>query len=99
TGKGESQMYAHALATIALCESFGLGGDEDLRTPATRALGFIVAAQDPKTGGRRSRPRGGGDPGFAGGQLMPLTTGERRGLPAPPATYRDAARWLDAVRV
>jgi hypothetical protein len=97
-GDGPSQMYGHALATIALCEAYALSGDEALRPPAMRALAFIVAAQDPKTGGWRYHPRGGGDTSVFGWQLMALKSGEMAGMQVPSETYRLAAKWLDAVR-
>jgi len=42
---GNTGMYAHGQAAIALCEAYALTGDEQLRDPAQRALSFIVRAQ------------------------------------------------------
>jgi len=94
---GGSQMYGHALATIALCEALGLGADPALREPAARAVRFIVEAQDPNTGGWRYQPRGGGDTSVFGWQLMALKSAEMAGLPVPAETYRLSTRWLDSV--
>jgi hypothetical protein len=96
-GPGGSQMYGHALASIALCEALALAADPALREPAERALKFIVAAQDPKSGGWRYRPRSGGDTSVVGWQLMALKSGEMAGLPVPAEVYRRAGGWLDAV--
>ncbi len=94
---GQQQLYAHALATIALCEALGLGADPALREPASRAVGFIVQAQDPNHGGWRYQPRTDGDTSVVGWQLMALKSAEMAGLPVPADTYRLAAKWLDSV--
>ncbi|MDB5351482.1 MAG: squalene/oxidosqualene cyclase [Planctomycetota bacterium] len=94
---GGSQMYGHALASIALCEAFGLGGDPTLREPATRAVRFIIQAQDPNTGGWRYQPRSGGDTSVFGWQVMALKSAEMAGLAVPAESYRLANRWLDSV--
>ena len=49
-----NNMYGHAIATIALCEAFGMTNDPALRPAAQRAVTFIVNAQsksDPSKGG------------------------------------------------
>jgi hypothetical protein len=98
SGDGDSQMYAHALATIALCEAFAMSGEASLRAPAARALNFIVEAQEPNSGGWRYTPRSGGDTSVVGWQLMALKSGEMAGLAIPAETYVRASRWLDSVR-
>ncbi len=45
--RGRSQvvgMYCHTMATLALCESYALTGDNRLRDAATRAIAFLVRA-------------------------------------------------------
>jgi hypothetical protein len=95
-GQG-SRMYGHGLATIALCEAYGLSGDPDLSTPGRKALDFIVAAQAPDSGGWRYDPRGGGDTSVFGWQLMALKSGEMAGLLLPTEAYQRAGHWLDLV--
>ena len=38
-------MYSHGLATIALCEAYGLSGDRDIGLAAQGGVNFIVVAQ------------------------------------------------------
>jgi RNA polymerase sigma factor (sigma-70 family) len=59
-GQLDSQMYAHALATRALCEAYRRSRDADLKRPAQRAVDFIVEAQD-DGGGWRYQPKQPGD--------------------------------------
>ena len=48
-----SQMYSHGLATIALCEDYGMSHDKAVGRAAQKAINFIQAAQNTKTGGWR----------------------------------------------
>lgn len=43
--KNSSGMYAHAIATIALCEVLGMTGDKSLVIPAQKAVNYIVTGQ------------------------------------------------------
>ena len=49
-------MYSHGLATIALCEAYGMTKDEALRGPAQAAVNFIEMAQNPNIGACATRP-------------------------------------------
>ena len=91
-------MYAHGLATIAVCEAYALSNDRALREPAQRAIDYIVAAQDPVGGGWRYTPRSGGDTSVTGWQVMALKSGQMAGLRVPPKTFDGAAKWLNSVQ-
>ena len=39
-------MYSHGLATIALCEAYGLSSDHNIGIAAQVAVNYIIAAQD-----------------------------------------------------
>jgi hypothetical protein len=90
-------MYAHAIATIALCEAYGMTQDERVRQPAQRALNFIVAAQNQSTGGWRYQPGESGDTSVLGWQVMALKSGEMAGLNAPKSALDLAGKWLDSA--
>ena len=57
---GMAYLYSHAIATMALCEAYGLSGDASLQPAARRAVEFICNSQDPLGGGWRYAP---GQPG------------------------------------
>ena len=65
-------MYSHGLATIALCEAYGLTGDKQVGVAAQKAVNFIVKAQNAADGGWRYYPGDAGDTSVFGWQLMAL---------------------------
>ncbi len=91
------RMYAHGIATIALCEAYGISKQPEFKEPTQRALDFIVKSQNPTTGGWRYQPQDPGDTSVVGWMVMALKSGEMAGLPAPQAAYVGAQRWLAAV--
>jgi beta-lactamase regulating signal transducer with metallopeptidase domain len=91
-------MYAHGLASLALCEAYAMTQDKDLLAPAQAALDFISFAQDPKGGGWRYKPRDKGDTSVSGWQLMALRSGQMAGLRVAPLTVRRASAFLDSVQ-
>ena len=90
-------FYSHGMASIALCEAYGLTKDPALRDPAQRALDFIVAGQHPDFGGWRYRPKFESDTSVSGWQLMALKSGEMADLKVPKEAYTGVAKWLDTV--
>jgi len=91
-------MYAHAIATLALCEAYGLTRDEKLMGPAQQAINFIVSAQDPKKGGWRYAPQQPGDTTVTGWQVMALKSAKSSGLKVPEHTLSGATKFLDSVQ-
>lgn len=90
-------MYSHGLATIALCEAYGMTHDRALMRPAQAALNFIVYAQDPIGGGWRYQPRQPGDTSVVGWQVMALKSGHLAYLSVPAYTVHGAIKFLDGV--
>ena len=95
-GQGIGRMYAHGIATIALCEAFALTGDEQLRTPAQLAINYIVEAQN-SAGGWRYEPGQAGDTSVVGWQIMALRSGRMAYLRVPQEPFGKADRFLDSV--
>lgn len=91
-------LYSHSLATIAVCEAYGMTQDPELREPAQKAIGFIVTSQEPERGGWRYAPGVGSDTSVSGWMLMALKSGELAGLAVPVESYRRVAHWLDTAQ-
>jgi hypothetical protein len=91
-------LYSHSLATIALCEAYGMTQDPDLKEPAQRAIDFIVASQNDERGGWRYSPGIGADTSVTGWMMMALKSGELAELKVPKETYRKIEKWLDLAQ-
>lgn len=91
-------LYSHAQVTMALCELFGMTRDPRFGPPATRAVGYAVAAQGPN-GGWRYEPRQPGDMSVTGWFLMALKSAEMAGIEVPSIVFSDLARFVDSVAV
>ena len=75
-----ARFYGHGIATLALCEAYGMTGDPELRQPAQAALDFLAATQHPEFGGWRYVPGTNTDLSVSGWQLLALKHGELAGL-------------------
>lgn len=91
-------MYGHGLASIALCEAYGMTRDPTLREPAQAVVNFIVEAQHPIGGGWRYHPQSPGDTSVVGWQLMALKSAQMAYLRVPQDTLRKAGYFLDSVQ-
>lgn len=89
-------MYANAIATIAMCELYAMSQDPKLRRSAQQAVDFIVAAQHDE-GGWRYTPKMQGDTSATGWHLMALKTAVWAGLDVPQSCFKKASRFLDSV--
>lgn len=99
------RIYSHGIATIALCEAYGMTRDPQLREPAQKAINYIVKAQTKKLGSWRYTPgpdgkwRGEGDTSVAGWQVMALISAKMAGLSVPQDTLNNVHKWLDLAAV
>ena len=96
TGYFGGGMYAHGLATIAMCEAYGMTQDPNLRRPAQMAINYIVSAQH-DAGGWRYSPGQAGDTSVAGWQVMALKSAQMAGLDVPELTMKKAQNFVEAV--
>jgi hypothetical protein len=92
------QMYGHGLASIVLCEAYGMTHDPTLEVPAQAAVNFIVRAQDSNGGGWRYVPGQPGDTSVVGWQLMALRSAKLAYLRVPQVTLHKAGYFLDHVQ-
>ena len=91
------QMYAHAIATIALCEAYGLTKDPKIKPVAQRAIAYTIAAQHPALGGWRYSPGQQPDTSVTGWQFMALHSARMAGLKVPEKSFELARRWLGSM--
>lgn len=98
TGYFGVSMYAHGLASIAMCEAYGLSQDPVLRRPAQNAINLLVNTQH-ENGGWRYGPRKteDGDLSVAGWQIMALKSGQMAGLDVPTIAISRTKNFLDNV--
>jgi hypothetical protein len=89
-----ANMYAHGLATITLCEAYGLTHSRVIGKSAQAAVNFIQSAQHPSTGGWRYTPGQEGDTSVLGWQLMALKSAQMAGLQVSARSIEGAKRWL-----
>jgi hypothetical protein len=87
--------YGHGLASIVLCEAYGLTQDANLRRPAQMALNYIIGAQH-EQGGWRYRAGEAGDLSVSGWMIMALKSGLMAGLDVPAISLRKAQNFLEA---
>jgi hypothetical protein len=96
-GASVQPMYAQGLATIALCEAYGMTHDEHIGSAARKAVAFIERAQNENTGGWRYYPRDPGDTSVTGWQIMALKSAQLAGLPVSSTVMDNAQKWLHSV--
>ncbi len=94
----EQPMYSHGLATIALCEAYGMTKDPKIGNPAQAAVAFIERAQNRDTGSWRYEPqRHDGDTSVFGWQVMALKSAQMAGLAVSSFNLENCHRWLQLV--
>jgi hypothetical protein len=96
-GSNLTRMYSHAIATMALCEAYGLSRDKRLRDPAQKAINFIVNSQNLFDGGWRYEPGAAGDTSVFGWQIFALRSARLAGLTVSAGTLRRCRAYLDAA--
>ena len=94
---GSARIYCHAIATLALCEAYGMTKDERIRPSAQKAVTWLVRAQHSTTGGWRYQPGQRGDTSVFGWVIMALRAGRHAGLYVPDSTWTKAKIFLTTV--
>ncbi len=93
-----TRFYGHGLASIALCEAYGMTRDPVLREAGEKAVAFIARSQHPQYGGWRYEPQRESDTSVTGWQLMALKSAEMAGLDVPRPVLEKVAHWLDLAQ-
>lgn len=91
-------LYSHGIATIALCEAYGMTQDPELREPARKAIDFICNSQHPTHGGWRYEPKKESDTSVSGWMLMALKSAQMAGLEVPTEVLQKVDHWLDTAQ-
>ncbi len=90
-------MYSHAIATVALCEAYGMSGDRSgLQAAARKAVQYIIDAQD-EDGSWGYIPRTAGDTSIVGWQIQALHSARLSQLDVPEEVFKKARKFLDRV--
>ncbi|WP_435016435.1 prenyltransferase/squalene oxidase repeat-containing protein [Tundrisphaera sp. TA3] len=94
-GFPNAQFYAHAIATMALCEAYGLSKEDRLKEPCQRAIGFIERGQNKQDGGWRYSPGMPGDTSVLGWQMFALRSARLAGLDVSANVLKGCSHYLD----
>jgi hypothetical protein len=92
-------LYSQGVATIALCEAYGMTQDPELREPAQKAIQFIIDSQHENRGGWRYSPNYGSDTSVTGWLMMALMSGRLANLDVPDEPFDKISGWLDKAQV
>jgi hypothetical protein len=95
-GSFSGNAYSHAIATIAVCEAYGMTRDGSLQYPAQQALKYIEDCQH-NLGGWRYQPKEPGDTSVTGWQLQALHSGEMAKLSIDKGKKKLVGNFLDSV--
>jgi Prenyltransferase and squalene oxidase repeat len=94
-GARGGNMYAHAMATLALAELYGQTNDDDLKLVVKKATDLIIGSQHETTGGWRYEPRPtGADISVTIMQVMALRAAKNAGMHVPEKTMKNALRYI-----
>jgi hypothetical protein len=94
---GGSQMYSHGLATIALCEAYGMTNDSRIGYAAQSAINFIESGQNAEGGWRYRHGSDDSDTSVFGWMVMALKSGQMAGLKVNPAVMQACKKYLTSA--
>ncbi|MDK1031482.1 MAG: terpene cyclase/mutase family protein, partial [Planctomycetia bacterium] len=97
-GGRANSMYAHGMATAALCEAYSMTEDAKLLVSAQKAAGLIMDSQNALGGWRYAPNSKDSDTSVVGWQVLALKSAEFAGIPVPKKHYDGVAKCLDSVR-
>jgi hypothetical protein len=97
TNSSQAFVYNHAIATVALCEAYGLSQHRPLKKPAQNAINYIVNARNPY-GVWRYQPReNDGDTSITGWMVQALLSAKEFELAVDDAALKTALVFFDSV--
>jgi hypothetical protein len=96
---GTNNMYAHAIATVALCEAAGMTKDPMVKAKATQAVMYIVGAQGRNGSWGYTGPAPSeGDTSIVGWQIQALASAKLAEIKfEKDKVYKEANKFLESV--
>jgi hypothetical protein len=96
---GTNNMYAHAIATVALCEAAGMTKDPNVKAKAANAIAYIVGAQGRNGSWGYTGPAPNeGDTSIVGWQIQALASARMAEIKfEKDKVYKEANKFLDSV--
>ena len=94
SGGGKANMYAQAIATIALSEAYAMTRDPALEQPVRDAQKYICTAQNEYNGSWGYQPGQAGDLTVTGWQLTALKSCKLAGIPVDPDVWNKARKFV-----
>ena len=91
-----ARLYGHAIATLAMCEAYGMTQDPRMKDSVQQGLNFIIESQHVERGGWRYTPGREADLSVTGWMMMAVESGKRAGLEIPAETFYGIKNFLDA---
>ena len=97
---GQSFMYSHIIAAIAMCEAFGLSRASLLRRPVQKAINYISQARNPYKAWRYYPRSGDNDSSVTGWAVIALASAQSfkdKGLKVSEDDLKGAVAWFDEM--
>lgn len=98
TEGGRTQMYAHGLAAIALCEVYGMTQDSRIRDAAQKSIQFIESGQNKEGGWRYTHGTDESDTSVFGWLIMALKSAQMAGLQVNANVLDAGKKYLDLCK-
>lgn len=89
-------MYAHAIATQALCDAYGLSRDDRLRIHAQLAIKYRLNSQHEAGGGWWYKPREAGDMSVTAWVFLAIRSAQLSGIDVLKTPLTRAGRFVDS---
>lgn len=96
SGMGSGRMYGHALATLAMSETYGMDPDPKIEEAVRKAVDLIVMAQSDNGGWRYEPKPGDHDLSVTVMQIVALRAANNAEIPVPEETIRKAVEYVHA---
>jgi hypothetical protein len=97
TTSSHEHIYSHAIATLAMCEAYGLSDYKALRAPAQKGIDYIQAVRNPYKVWRYFPRDGDNDTSVTGWMVLALKSAEEFKLKIDTDALKAAELWFDSV--